>query len=53
MFHKILSNEQYGIGSVLMKSLKNYQNSYSDVEAAIKQMPLPMKSAVNIVKEIV
>jgi len=31
MFHKILSNEQYGIGNILGRSLKDYNNSFTDV----------------------
>ena len=30
MFHKILSNEKYGIGNVLAHSLKDYSYSFSD-----------------------
>lgn len=46
MFHKILSNEKYGIGNVVGLALKNYVNDFSDVEKAVKAVPLPMKSAM-------
>jgi hypothetical protein len=46
MFHKILSNEQYGIGNILSRSLKDYSNTFSDVEKSVKQIPLPMKNAM-------
>lgn len=46
MFHKILSNEKYGIGNVVGLALKNYANDYSDVEKAVQLLPLPMKSAM-------
>ena len=45
MFHKILSNEQYGIGSTIAQSIKNYTNSFGDVEKSVKMLPVPMKSA--------
>lgn len=46
MFHKILSNEQYGIGNLLSRSLKDYTHSFSDVEKSVKLLPLPMKNAM-------
>ena len=30
MFHKILSNSQYGIGNILSSSIKNFKASYED-----------------------
>ena len=45
MFHKILSNEQYGIGSTMAQSIKSFANCYSDVEKSVKMLPAPMKSA--------
>jgi hypothetical protein len=46
MFHKILSNEQYGIGNTVSRSLKDFLNGFSDVEKSAKLLPLPMKNAV-------
>lgn len=48
MFHKILSNEQYGIGNIVGRSLKDYGNTFNDVEYSIKILPLPMKNAMYI-----
>ena len=53
MFHKILSNEQYGIGSILKNSLNNYKNKFNNVESASKLLPAPMRSIVSIVQEII
>ena len=53
MFHKILSNEQYGVGSILKNSLKNYKNKFSNIEMSAKMLPLPMKNIVIVIQEIV
>jgi hypothetical protein len=50
MFHKILSNELYGVGSILKNSLKNYKNKFGNVEASAKMLPLPMKNIVIVVQ---
>jgi hypothetical protein len=46
MFHKILSNEQYGIGNIVARSLKDYVNSFGDVEKSVQVLPLPMKNSL-------
>jgi hypothetical protein len=46
MFHKILSNEQYGIGNIVARSLKDYVNKFADVEKSAKLLPLPMKNSM-------
>lgn len=46
MFHKLLSNEKYGIGNMVGLALKTYINDYSDVEKAVKALPMPMKVAM-------
>jgi len=46
MFHKILSNEQYGIGNILARSIKDYTHTFADVEKSVHIIPLPMKNAV-------
>ncbi len=53
MFHKILSNDQYGIGSILKNSLSNYKNKFSNIEAASKKLPLPMRNIVDVIQEII
>jgi hypothetical protein len=32
MFHKILSNDQYGVGNILKLSLNDFKNKFADVE---------------------
>lgn len=46
MFHKILSNEKYGIGSLLHTSINNFNNEYKDAKNSSPLLPLPMKKAV-------
>lgn len=53
MFHKILSNEQYGIGSITKASLNNFKNKFSNVEQSSKNISLVMKSLIVVVQEII
>jgi len=53
MFHKILSNEQYSIGSLLKTSLSNYKSKFSSIETSSKQLPLPMRQLITIIQEII
>lgn len=50
MFHKILSNENYSIGSLLKTSLSNYREKFSSVEVASKQLPLPMRHLITLIQ---
>jgi hypothetical protein len=53
MFHKILSNDQYGIGSILKSSLNNYKNKFNNIEESSKSLPAPMKNMMVIIEEII
>lgn len=46
MFHKILANEKYGIGSLLHSSINNFNNEYQDAKNSAPLLPLPMKKVV-------
>lgn len=49
MFHKILSNEKYGIGNFLHVSIEKFNEEFKDYQKSIKLLPLPMKKAVYII----
>lgn len=46
MFHKILSNEKYGIGNIIFSSINNFNAEFEDSKQACKSLPLPMKKAM-------
>ena len=45
MFHKILSNEKYGLGSTLHSSINNFKAEFKG-GAKWELLPMPMKKAV-------
>lgn len=53
MFHKILSNKNYGLGSMIHNQINHFNNLHEEVEKAVESLPAPMKEAVNLTEEIV